>query len=146
MKHLFMEWNGFIRLNVYVIYIYIYSKVTSSSKGKNYNLFKIDVNFENYLSKLSKKHYSTLLKLRLSNHRLPVETGRWENIPIEERKCTVCEDNDIGDEFHYLFVCNYFKSERKQFLTPYFYKKPNIIKFKELMSTENVKLLVKIIN
>ena len=85
---------------------------------------------------MSKKHYSALLKFRLSNHRLTVETGRWENIPIEERKCTVCEANDIGDEFHYLFVCNHFKSERKQFLTPYFYKKPNIIKFKELLSTE----------
>ena len=34
-------------------------------------------------------------------------------------------------------MCNYFKSERKQFLTPYFYKKPNIIKFKKLLSTEN---------
>ena len=56
----------------------------------------------------------------------------------------VCEDNDIGDEFQYLFVCKYFKSERKQFLTPYFYKKPNSIKFKELLSTENVKLLVKL--
>ena len=35
-----------------------HSKVTSSLKGKNYNLFKDDVNFENYLSKLSKKHYT----------------------------------------------------------------------------------------
>ena len=41
-----------------------HSKVTASSKGKNYNLLKIDVNFENYLSKVSKKHYSTLLQLR----------------------------------------------------------------------------------
>ena len=45
--------------------------------------------------------------------------------------------NDTGDEFHYLFVCNHFKSERKNFLMPYFYKRPNIIKIKELLSTEN---------
>ena len=68
-----------------------HTKVASSSKGKTYYLFKHDVHFENYLTKLTKKHYSTLLKFRLSNHRLPVETGRWENIPLGERKCNLCE-------------------------------------------------------
>ena len=62
-----------------------HSKIASSSKGLNYNLFKVDATFENYLSILSRKHHSTLLKFRLSNHRLPIETGRWENIPIEEK-------------------------------------------------------------
>ena len=49
-----------------------HSKIASPSKGLNYNLFKIDATFENYLSILSRKHYSTLLKFRLSNHRLPI--------------------------------------------------------------------------
>ena len=66
-----------------------HSKIALSSKGLNYNLFKVDATFENYLSILSRKHYSTLLKFRLSNHRLPIETGHWENIPIEERKCNM---------------------------------------------------------
>ena len=50
-------------------------------------------------------HKSSLLKFRLSNRLLPVETGRWENTPLEDRKCTLCliAKNDIGDEFHYLF-------------------------------------------
>ena len=91
------------------------TKVISSSKGKTYSVFKNDINFENYLIKLNKKHWSTLLKFRLSNHRLPVETGRRDNIPLEERKCNLCEKNDIGDEFHYLFVCSHFNSDRKQF-------------------------------
>ena len=120
------------------------TKVISSSKGKTYSIFKNDINFENYLIKLNKKHWSTLLKFRLSNHRLQVETGRRDNIPLEERKCNLCEKNDIGDEFHYLFVCSHFNSERKQFLKPYFYKRPNMIKFKELLTTKNVKLLIKL--
>ena len=118
-----------------------HTKVSSSFKGRTYNLFKHDINFENYLTK---KHYSALLKFRLSNHQLPVETGHWENTPLDERKCVLCEKNDIGDKFHYLFVCNHFKSERKNFLMPYFYKHPNIIKFKELLSTENENLLIKL--
>ena len=121
-----------------------HTKVASSSKGKTYNLFKHDIHFKNYLTKLIKKHYSTLLKFRLSNHRFPIETCRWENIPLEERKCNLCEKSDIGDEFHYLFVCNHFKSERKHFLRPYFYKSPNIIKFKKLLSTKNINLLIKL--
>ena len=47
-----------------------HNKVASSSKGKNYNLFKQDLNFENYLIKLNRKHCSSLLKFRLSNNRL----------------------------------------------------------------------------
>ena len=60
---------------------------------------------------------------------------------MDERKCILYEKNAIGEEFHYLFVCNNFKSERKDFLMPYFYKRPNIIKFKELLSTENENLI-----
>ena len=41
-----------------------HNKVTSSSKGKNYTLFKQDLNFENYLIKLNRKHCSSLLKFR----------------------------------------------------------------------------------
>ena len=103
-----------------------HNKVTSSSKGKNYNLFKQDLNFENYPIKLNRKHSSSLLKFRLSNHRLPVETGRWENTPLEDRKCTLCSKHDIGDEYHYLFVCDHFISDRKKYLSSYFYQIPNI--------------------
>ena len=31
-------------------------------------------------------------------------------------QCTLCLSSDIGDEFHYLFVCPYFHRERKLFL------------------------------
>ena len=46
---------------------------------------------------------------------LPVETGRWENTSLEDRKCTLCSKHDIGDEFHYLFVCDHFISEKEIF-------------------------------
>ena len=78
-----------------------------------------------------------------SNPRLPVEIGRWEN-PIEEIKCNICERNDIGDDFIILLLGFFFKiRKRKQFLKPYFYKVPNVIKYKELLATENVYLLIK---
>ena len=39
--------------------------------------------------------------------KIPLETGRWQNIPKEERLCSLCDLNVIGDEFHYLFMCRY---------------------------------------
>ena len=40
-----------------------------------------------------------MTKLRGSNLRIPIETGRWYNIPKDERVCTLCGQT-IGDEFH----------------------------------------------
>ena len=80
----------------------------------------------------------------MSNHKLPVEIGRWENTPLDERKYNICSKHDIGDEFHYLFVCNYFQAERKQVLKSYYYKRPNVIKFKDLLCTDNVKDLTQL--
>lgn len=121
-----------------------HNKVNLSSKGKNYYLYKQNINLENYLIKLTKKQYSAILKYRLGNHRLPIETGRWENIPLDERKCNLCKKQDIGDEFHYLFTCDFFQTDRKQFLKSYFYKRPNVMKFNELLSTDNIKDLIQL--
>ena len=42
------------------------------------------------------------------------------------------------------FVCDHFISDRKKYLRSYFYKSPNIIKFKELFSSANTRKLVKL--
>ena len=69
-----------------------------------------------YLINVSKFYYSKIIKYRTGNHRLPVETGRWDDIPLNERKCKICTTDDIGDEYHYLYTCDFFKSDLK----PYF--------------------------
>ena len=77
-----------------------------------------------------------LCKFRTDNHKLPVETGRWDDIAHNERTCTLC-NSDVGDKFHYLFACPSFENERKLYLKQYFYRRPNILKFSELISTRN---------
>ena len=64
-----------------------HNKVNLSPKGQKFYLFKQGITFENYLIKSNKKQYSAILKYRLRNHRLLVETDRWENTPFDERKC-----------------------------------------------------------
>lgn len=117
-------------------------KLLESTKGRTYIIFKEDVSLENYLSALSRNIYLPLIKFRTTNHKLPVEKGRWENIPHKDRKCNLCDKNDIGDEFHYLFTCPFFAGERAALIKPYFYNRPNILKFKELLQSRNKKLLI----
>ena len=60
-----------------------------------------------------------------------------------DRLYPLCDKNDTGDKFHYLFICAYFFDIRKKVLKPYYYTKPNIFKFKELTNNK-VSLLKKI--
>ena len=53
----------------------------NSSKGKIYRTFKLDFGCEKYLEKLPKKFRIILSKFRTTNHRLPVETDKWINMP-----------------------------------------------------------------
>ena len=78
-------------------------KANVFSKGNQYLLFKDNLNFEKYSINVSKFYYSKIIKYRTGNHRLPVKTGRWDNIPLNEQKCTICTTDDIGNEYHYLF-------------------------------------------
>ena len=67
--------------------------------------------FSLYLDGIQVKKYSTAMsRLRLSSHRLAVESGRWyKPLPISfnERKCTIC--NVLQDEFHFVIEYNLCK-------------------------------------
>ena len=51
------------------------------------------------------KDIYTLCKFRTTNHKSPIETGRWNNIDRVNRICTKCDNKTIGDEYHYIMQC-----------------------------------------
>ena len=53
-----------------------YAYIDNSSKASNYKLFKHTFAFETYITILEKKYWCSLIRFRLSNHNLPIETGR----------------------------------------------------------------------
>ena len=59
-----------------------FSDVNNSSKGQMYRICKQNFGFENYLNKLSPKIRNMFLKFPTTNHRLPVEIGRWQGTPL----------------------------------------------------------------
>lgn len=120
-----------------------YNTINESSSCVNYRLFKENFNLENYLLKLPLPFKRTLCWFRTRNHRLPVETGKWSNIDIADRKCNLC-DASVGDEFHYLLCCEKLAGERRQLIKAYYYRRPNIIKFNKLMNITNISELKKL--
>ena len=100
-----------------------------SNKMRTYRLFKTMDNYkcEDYLHQVTNtRHRIALTKLRLSNHKLAIETGRYSR-PFKkpaERICPICKI-EMEDEYHFLNICPAYQ-EKKMFLTiDYLNKKTN---------------------
>lgn len=59
---------------------------------------------EGYLVKLPKSSHILVTRLRTCNNRLPVIIGRYQGVNREERGCSKCDANVVGDEFHVFYV------------------------------------------
>lgn len=118
-----------------------FSEIENSSRGQFYSIFKKEFTLEKYLLKLPESCRIWITKFRCSNLRFPIETGRWQNIPKQDRICTLCRDN-IGDEFHLLFKCSHqnIVDLREKFLPRYFSVIPTYRKMDGLFSLCNVAL------
>lgn len=114
---------------------------TSVERNLNYKIFKHRLEFETYLTSLPTKLRHSVTRFRSRNHRLPIETGRWLNIDYNERICNLCHKK-IGDEFHYLLVCDKLAIQRENFIKPFFTKRPNILKYDALMNIKSKNRLI----
>ena len=71
------------------------------------------IKLEDYLiNKSSFKSRQIIAKFRVSDHILEIETGRYKNIPRENRLCKIC--NEIDDERHFFLSCKQNLALRKQ--------------------------------
>jgi hypothetical protein len=50
------------------------------------------------------KNRQLIAKFRTSDHCLQIETGRYINIPRQQRRCTTC--NILEDEYHFFLNCH----------------------------------------
>ena len=119
-------------------------QIQDSSKGRNYSLFKQEIKLENYIFTLNGPLLYAMIRFRTANHKMPIETGRWNQIDLPDRKCQLCDKNDLGDEYHYLFICPFFKNERVIFIDRHFRTAPNILKYKELLQIKDNEKLIKL--
>ena len=83
------------------------AKYQQNSKLELFTSLKTEFGFADYLC-ICKKNLQriALTKLRVSAHKLPIETGRYIQTPRIERQCPIgC--NEVGDEEHYLLKCSH---------------------------------------
>ena len=78
-----------------------------SNKLRMYKLFKENFQLEYYLTAVATVRYRiALTKIRVSCHRLAIETSRYQkptSLPINQRLCTLC--NQVEDEIHLICIC-----------------------------------------
>ena len=68
-------------------------------------------------------------RLRVSSHRLYVETGRWRRphyVPYHERKCQIC--NVLDDEYHFVLECRMLEDLRTKYIPSTYRTRPNMYK------------------
>ena len=97
----------------------------NSQKLEFYNVLKDSYTPSIYLDVTRKNpNRKTLVKLRISNHRLNIETGRYDKISRCDRICPVCS-LDIEDEIQFLFDCAKYSSIRDDFFNKIANRIPN---------------------
>ena len=70
-----------------------------------YNKIKHDIVLEEYLIREKNfKNRQLIAKFRTSDHCLQIETGRYNNIPRQQRLCTTC--NILENEYHFFLNCH----------------------------------------
>lgn len=118
--------------------------IDTCKKNTFYKYTKLGLNCEKYILTLTPLLRVPLCRFRLSNHNLPIEKGRHMGLTREDRKCLKCTTGDIGDEFHYLFVCHFFDEKRRELLSHHYYRHPSMKKMCDLFNVRNSKKIVKL--
>ena len=122
-----------------------HSRLEASTRARFYNTFA-QFRYQNYLDNIDIEKFRTnLSKLRVSSHRLEVESGRWAKpnaILFENRKCKLC--GVLEDEYHFVLECTLYAEIRKVYISKYFWNRPNMYKFIELLCTDSKKMIKKL--
>ena len=83
-----------------------HQELLNKPKLRTYVTFKSGLHVEDYLYYVTNRRSRSLLgQFRMGILPLYVETGRFNNTPLERRLCTCCSLNEIEDEYHFLMIC-----------------------------------------
>ena len=91
----------------------VFQNCFESSKGELFALLSLGLDMLQPswgLRHLDGELSAALTRFRLGNHHLPIERGRWNNTPRNERLCERCDV--LGDEHHAVFSCHLFDDLR----------------------------------
>ena len=96
------------------------SKVEHSTKLEFFRSQNTTHSQAKYLSSVRQfKIRQATTKLRISNHALMIEIGRYQmpKVPKDRRLCSLCDQSKIEDENHFLFECPTYEILRRKLIT-----------------------------
>ena len=91
-----------------------------NSSGTRFYVSISNFKYKKYLDILNVERYRKkfkLCKLRVSSHRLKIETGKWtkpNKTPIDARKCKM--SNVLVDEYHFILECVRYSDIRNAYI------------------------------
>ena len=98
---------------------YWQNTLQNSQRLEFYRSFKTDHTSYSYLDlKRGTAGRMALVKLRISNHKLMIEIGRYNQTTKDNRHCPFCGCIVIEDDFHFLFhlvciFCVFWQNDNK---------------------------------
>jgi len=128
-----------------LMYIEWRNDVLDKPKLRTYNEMKFEFVVEPYVYSFIPKHIRSIFaQFRVGILPLQLETGRFVNIvdpqtgvyrkmTVEERLCKICNEIQIEDEKHFIFVCKEYAYERRKLYDHCIISLPNF----ENLSIEN---------
>ena len=95
---------------------FLNGKLSYSTRLEFLKLIKSKTEIATYLNDVRNIHFRIALsKLRVSNHSLLIETGRFIQLDRNKRICPHCLNNTIENELHFLFECSLYEDSRRIF-------------------------------
>ena len=114
--------------------------VARKPKLRTYIKFKCSFESENYVKYCNnRKDRSLMAQLRLGILPLKLETGRFKNVPVNERLCENCTDS-VEDKEHFLLHCALYRNRREQLFIEAINVNNN---FYNISDQEKIKLLLR---
>ncbi len=96
--------NGYVPLGIKILLMWISWELVT---------FKQEYGTEHYVQVVTnRQHRAALSQFRCGVLPLKVETVRFQDIPVEDRVCTMCEENVIETESHVLLYCSKYNQLR----------------------------------
>jgi hypothetical protein len=117
-----------------------HEQINNSSKCIIYRMYKTEFKFEKYLVNSTFKLRQIYTKFRCRSSRIPIESGICSGTQRQDRSCSLCAINEVGYEFHYIFICPFFKNDRILLLENYFWHSPSAFKMNLLFNTSGKRL------
>ena len=85
----------------------------NSSKLSFFCTFKDEYKMEEYISLIDNPTIRrTFSQYRVSNHKLQIERGRYENVSREQRFCKLCNTGEVENEYHLALSCPKYEELR----------------------------------